>query len=165
MPRGATKAAENVYCQARYRAAEHDARLCSRESAAEQLYCGRDVIAKVELDVVRPGPELVAMMSDVYDAPELLSHYCSQECSIGKRRRMKAVGELPVTQITIKVLSGLKDIHKMTDRLLDIVEDGVIDQTEMPDILEIIGTLDRFAQMRDELLVKIEKRSNKKAAR
>ena len=101
MSKHATKAAGNVYCQARYQAAETNERLSSREGAAEQLFCGRDVLAKVELDLVRPNPELVTMMADLYNAPELLLHFCASECAIGKSRKMEASSDLSVPQITI----------------------------------------------------------------
>lgn len=157
MTRGATKAAGNIYYQARYRASAANEGLSSREGAAEQLYCGRDVIAKVELDIVRPSPELVAMMADLYGAPELLSYFCANECAIGKSRNMAAVADMPVTQITVKTLNILKDISKRTDRLIEIVEDGVIDEHEIEDINEIIQTLKILGQMGEELAVQTEK--------
>ena len=49
MGRDATKAAGNPWYQARKKAAEYDDRLCSRESAAEQLGMSVSSLADAEL--------------------------------------------------------------------------------------------------------------------
>ncbi len=162
MSRHATKAAENVYCQARYRAAESNEKLTSREGAAEQLFCGRDVIAKIELDLVRPDPELVTMMADLYNAPELLPFYCARECAIGRSRRMESTEDLSVAQITIKILNTLHGISDKTDRLVSAVADGYIDETEKKDVETIIKTLDELTRIRDDLIVHYERQFHKK---
>jgi len=162
MSKHATKAAGNVYCQARYQAAETNERLSSREGAAEQLFCGRDVLAKVELDLVRPNPELVTMMADLYNAPELLLHYCANECAIGKSRKMEASSDLSVSQITIKILNSLRGISNKADRLVEIVADGKIDNSERSDIENIIMTLENLAKIKDELVIQYERQFHSK---
>ena len=51
MGRDATKAAGNPWYQARKKAAEYDDRLCSRESAAEQLGMSVSSLADAELGI------------------------------------------------------------------------------------------------------------------
>ena len=71
MPKFATKAADNMFCQARYEAAKFNERLSSREGAAEELGVDRTRLARIELGSVTPYPEEVLLMADIYRAPEL----------------------------------------------------------------------------------------------
>ena len=57
MSKYATKAAENMLCQARYEAAKFNGRLSSREGAAEELGVDRTRLARIELGSVIPYPE------------------------------------------------------------------------------------------------------------
>lgn len=52
MPKFATKAADNMFCQARYEAAKFNERLSSREGAAEELGVDRTRLARIELGSV-----------------------------------------------------------------------------------------------------------------
>lgn len=71
MSKYATKAAGNMFCQARYEAAKFNERLSSREGAAEELGVDRTRLARIELGSVIPYPEEVLLMADIYRAPEL----------------------------------------------------------------------------------------------
>lgn len=57
MSKFATKAAGNMFCQARYEAAKFNERLSSREGAAEELGVDRTRLARIELGSVTPYPE------------------------------------------------------------------------------------------------------------
>lgn len=59
MSKYATKAADNMFCQARYEAAKFNERLSSREGAAEELGVDRTRLARIELGSVTPYPEEV----------------------------------------------------------------------------------------------------------
>ena len=52
MSKFATKAAGNMFCQARYEAAKFNERLSSREGAAEELGVDRTRLARIELGSV-----------------------------------------------------------------------------------------------------------------
>ena len=80
MPKFATKAADNMFCQARYEAAKFNERLSSREGAAEELGVDRTRLARIELGSVIPYPEEVLLMADIYRAPELKGNYCREMC-------------------------------------------------------------------------------------
>lgn len=62
MSKYATKAAENMLCQARYEAAKFNGRLSSREGAAEELGVDRTRLARIELGSVIPYPEEVLLI-------------------------------------------------------------------------------------------------------
>ena len=79
-----TKAAGNVFAEARYHAGTFNDRLLSREGASEELGIDRSRLARIELGSKNPFPDEVLMMSEIYGAPELKNYYCKHMCPLGK---------------------------------------------------------------------------------
>lgn len=90
MSKFATKAAANMFCQARYEAAKSNERLSSREGAAEEIGIDRTRLARIELGSTIPYQEEVLLMADCYKAPELKGNYCREMCPLGKNILNKA---------------------------------------------------------------------------
>lgn len=63
MSKFATKAAANMFCQARYEAAKSNERLSSREGAAEEMGIDRTRLARIELGSTIPYQEEVLLIS------------------------------------------------------------------------------------------------------
>ena len=82
MSKFATKAAANMFCQARYEAAKSNERLSSREGAAEEIGIDRTRLARIELGSTIPYQEEVLLMADCYKAPELKGNYCREMCPL-----------------------------------------------------------------------------------
>ena len=140
MGRDATKAAGNPWYQARKKAAEYDDRLCSRESAAEQLGMSVSSLADAELGNTKFMPvDKAVLMADRYNAPWLLNHYCLNECPIGCRHSLsdEVVG---IDRVTVKLLKSLKteQLGEVKDTLLDIAADGKITEDEKPALQEVL---------------------------
>ena len=135
---------ENVYFECRKRAAIHNERLNSRAGAAEILGISESTLAHYELGITKNIPvDVVVMMAEVYNAPELKCIYCKSECPIGK--------ELPIATeagtiegITVRMLSGLEDekIDKIQKTLLRIAEDGKVEAAEREELKEMVQSLD-----------------------
>ncbi|MDO5602364.1 MAG: XRE family transcriptional regulator [Oscillospiraceae bacterium] len=144
MGKKATKAADNVYCIARYKAAETNTVYESREKTAEALGIDRTRLARIELGTICPYPEEVLNMSLAYEAPELCNTYCARECSIGRQ----TVPELTVDdldRLTLKVLGSLKDVEELRRRLITIAADGQITNEERPEFDSILDELEDLA--------------------
>lgn len=130
---------ENVYFECRKKAAIHNERLNSRAGAAEILGISESTLAHYELGITKNIPvDVVVMMAEVYNAPELKCIYCKSECPIGK--------ELPIATeagniegITVRMLAGLEDekIDKIQKTLLRIAEDGKVEAAEREKLKEI----------------------------
>lgn len=153
MGRDATKAAGNPWYQARKKAAEYDDRLCSRESAAEQLGMSVSSLADAELGNTKFMPvDKAVLMADRYNAPWLLNHYCLNECPIGCRHSLsdEVVG---IDRVTVKLLKSLKTekLGDVKDTLLDIAADGKITEDEKPALQEVLAYLDDLAKTVSEL--------------
>lgn len=74
MSKFATKAAANMFCQARYEAAKSNERLSSREGAAEEIGIDRTRLARIELGSTIPYQEevlLIRMVRTMYPSAVL----------------------------------------------------------------------------------------------
>lgn len=144
-----TKAANNVYCQARMKAAEFNPMCRSREAAAEFLNISRDSIAEYELDLCKVVPvDKVIIMADGYNAPELLNYYCSHECPIGRDMPTEV---RPIELVTLKLINTLENSEIMRKSLLNIAEDGVISGDEKVKFDEIMKYFEKVEKTIHEL--------------
>ncbi len=155
-----TKAADNIYCKARYRAASFNDRLYSREGAAELLGVSVSTLSDYELGTTKfVPPDRIVRMADLYNAPELLNHYCTNECPIGCRN-VKKLEVAELDRLTLKVLSAFKNINNIKDTLIDIVADGVITGDEKPQLEDVLNALEKISQYAQELKLWAEKNLN-----
>lgn len=155
MGRDATKALGNPWYEARKNAAKYDERLLSREGAAEMLGMSVSSVADAELGLTKCMPvDKAVLMADLYKAPHLLNHYCLNECPIGCRHCIsEEVSD--IDRVTVKLLRNLKvdDLEDMKEKLLDIAEDGVISESEKPDLKAILDYLEKVAKTVSELKI------------
>lgn len=155
MGRGATKAADNVWYKARIEAAKYNERLSSRAGAADLLNMSEDAVKDAELGLTKFMPvEKAVLMADLYNAPELLNYYCLHECPIGPNHPISAE-VVTIDRATVKLLKELQSgvLSRLKDKLLEISEDGVIDEDELPVLNEIIESLDRISIAASELKI------------
>lgn len=155
MGKHVTKAAGNVFAEARYQAATFNDRLFSREGASEELGIDRSRLARIELGSKNPFPDEVLMMAEIYNAPELKSYYCKNMCPLGKD--FPDVKPEALDRISIKALSSFRKISAAKELLLDITEDGVITENEKDELNEIIKTLDELNRITQSLKIWVEK--------
>lgn len=147
-----TKAASNMYCKCRIAAARYNDKLNSREGAAELLGLSPSTLASYELDLTKVVPvENIALMADVYNAPELRRWYCTNMCPLGEDMPKLELAELD--RITVKTLSALRNISNVKDDLLDITADGVISSDEKPKLDNIIETLKEVSAIAQSLII------------
>lgn len=147
MSKFATKAAANMFCQARYEAAKSNERLSSREGAAEEI--------GIDLGSTIPYQEEVLLMADCYKAPELKGNYCREMCPLGKN--MPKIENAGLDRISLRMLSSLKKINEAKESLLDITADGIISEEEKPELKKIIQTLDEVNEITQNLKNWIER--------
>lgn len=153
MGRGATKAAGNVWYEARIEASKWDDRLSSRFGASGRLNVSEDVVKDVELGLHKHMPvDLAVLMADQYNAPQLLNHYCLHECPIGCRHSI-STEVVDLDRVTVKLIGSLQ-VNKLQDlkgKLLNIAADGQITDDEKPELKEVVDYLDSMAKMISEL--------------
>lgn len=156
MARQVTKATQNRYCQARLEAAKWNEKLLTRPGAAEELPgVTEESLKKYELDLVRPPNDVVALMADAYNAPELLLWYCAHECPLGKNCR--EVPEMPPERTFVRLTNTLNNLTDAMRELAKLMDDGAENET---DNTRIPRLRDEFLEARrriDETLAVLEK--------
>ena len=156
MARQVTKAVSNRYCQARLEASKCNDRLASRASAAEVLGCvSEDCLKKYELDITKPPNDVVALMADAYNAPELVLWYCANECPLGKNCR--EVPEMPPERTFVRLTNTLDKLNSSMKELAEILDDGIIEGDEAKTALRLWDDFLEARRRIDETLVVLEK--------
>ena len=156
MGRDAIKAQDNVLYKARKEASIYNDRLCSREGAAELLGISVSTLADYELEITKVIPvDKIILMSDLYNAPYLLTWYCSHECPIGRRMNLQTETGNHLEKTVLKLLRQLRanDVEKIKDKLVDITSDGIISEDETVSLEEILKFLDGLIGAAVELKV------------
>ena len=79
--------ATNPYHQTSLHAAERDTVFESRLSAGAMIGIISTRLYQIERELREPHRDELIIMSDVYDAPELLTYCCAEMCLVGLRIR------------------------------------------------------------------------------
>lgn len=151
MPNVTAKTSSNVFYKARCAASEHNEQLSSREGAADIMSIDRGRLYRIESGIANPYPEEVHLMADLYGAPQLENYYCTNMCPLGcniPKVRLEALD-----RISIRALSSFRKVEETKELLLDITADGIIDESEKPQLNKIIETLDELEQVAQSLKI------------
>lgn len=154
MTRQATKAIGNMYFRARKLAG-----ISSREEASRSLYVEPETIGKWETDKCVPGPESVLLMSDLYGDPLLINHYCTDKCPIGANYYNK-LDNKDLAVVSLQMIRSLRELEDAKDKLLDITEDGVIEDSEIVELDFVMNFFDKMEKTIQELRLSIKKELN-----
>lgn len=123
-----------AYLRCRKEAGKYNERLRSREGAAELLGVSVSSLANYELGVTKIiPPDVVVMMADLYNAPELKAAYCANECPIGRGMPI-ATKVNSIELATVRLMKALSPgtVENVKDKLVEIAQDGVITSNEKP---------------------------------
>lgn len=145
----------NAFYRARCVAAAHNDQLSSREGASSIMSIDRGRLYRIEKGGAVPYPEEILLMADLYGAPELENYYCTEMCPLGKNTPKAEIANLD--RIAIKALSALKKVGQTKELLLDITEDGVIDESEKADMKKILENLEELEQVAQSLKIWVKK--------
>ena len=139
MPKVSNKENKNVYFQRR-----EELKL-TRDQASELLESiPPERIEKIENERVEPHPEEILIMAQKYKSPELCNYYCSNQCPIGKRY-VPEVKIQALSQIVLKMVDSLNTVQDSQRRFIGITADGVIDDTEIDDFVNIQEQLEKIS--------------------
>lgn len=149
------KTSSNIFYKARCEAATHNEQLSSREGAADYMSIDRGRLYRIESGIAVPYPEEIRLMADLYNAPELENYYCRTMCPLGSE--IPKVELVDMDRITIRTLSTFRKIGETKEMLLDITEDGVIDENEKPQLEEILKNLEEVEEIAQSMKLWIKK--------
>lgn len=149
------KTSSNVFYKARWEAAKHNEQLSSREGAADIMSIDRGRLYRIESSIINPYPEEIRLMADLYNAPELENHYCTSMCPLGANIPKVSIETLD--RISLRALDAFRKVKDAKELLVDIVADGVIDDSEKPGLDKILSTLDELEQVAQSLKIWVKK--------
>ena len=149
------KTSSNIFYKARCEAATHNEQLSSREGAADYMSIDRGRLYRIESGIAVPYPEEIRLMADLYNAPELENYYCRTMCPLGSG--IPKAELVDMDRITIRTLSTFRKIGETKEMLLDITEDGVIDENEKPQLEEILKNLEEVEEIAQSMKLWIKK--------
>ena len=115
----------------------------------------RSRLSRIELGVINPYPEEVLLMSAEYHCPELRANYCRSICPLGKNVPQPDANS--IDRITVRAMSKIEKLKEAKDILLDITEDGIIDESEVPELTKVLDALDEVAKVAADLRMWVEK--------
>lgn len=141
------KTSSNIFYKARCEASKHNEQLSSREGAADIMSIDRGRLYRIESGIANPYPEEIHLMADLYSAPELENYFCTNMCPLGGNIPKAEIAD--IDRLTVRILSAFRKLGDTRELLLDITEDGVVDESErtsMEKVLENLEELERITQ-------------------
>lgn len=123
----------------------------SRERAAVLLETiSEDRIYRIESKGLAPHPDEVLVMAERYRDPSLCSHYCANQCPIGRKHSVEIeIKDLPT--IVLETIASLNAIDKHKDRFIEIAADCRIDESELDDFQGIQDALRKISMAVESL--------------
>lgn len=117
----------------------------SREKASEILESiPPERIERIESGKLTAHPDEIVIMAEKYKAPQLCNYYCANECEIGKQY-VPEVQVKDLSKIVLEMLSSLNSIRRKQERFIDITADGMIDDAEIEDFIDIQEELEHIS--------------------
>ncbi len=154
MGRKASKATENIYYLARNAAAAEDEAFSSREKAAAKLGIERSRLARIELEQIEPYAEEIDTMACGYNAPHLCTDYCNNICPIGIRKleeQTKSREPESIERLVLKFLSSTQSMENISKILVEVTQDGKIDNDEIRDLQDVFEAMDTVSANLDAI--------------
>ena len=117
----------------------------SQEALAEKLNVSRQAISKWELGTTLPETEKVIAISDFFKV--------SLDYLLRGHIRMDSDESLD--RMVLRFLGSAQDMENIAEELIDIMQDGIIDEKERVRVEAIIDTLDSIAEIISEIKQKM----------
>ena len=131
----------------------------SQAKAAEMTGISLSRFEKIERGIAVADAYDVSQLAKAYKLPDLCNYYCANECPIGKAPDstipQNIEGEL--SQIVVSLLNSINKLDKQKERLLEISEDGKIDNNEYRDLYTIETSLQKISEITTSLSLWIKK--------
>jgi transcriptional regulator with XRE-family HTH domain len=113
----------------------------SQEVLAEKLNVSRQAVSKWETGPTLPETDKIIAMSNLFNVS--IDSLLIDSISLNTFES--------TDRVLVKFLSSARDMDDISEELLDIMRDGVIDSNEKVRVDDIIKTLDSVARIIDEI--------------
>lgn len=113
----------------------------SQEVLAEKLNVSRQAVSKWEIGTTLPETDKLIAISNLFNVS--IDSLLIDSINLNTFESMD--------RVLVKFLSSARDMDDISEELLDIMRDGIIDSDERIKVDEIIKTLDSVARIIDEI--------------
>lgn len=117
----------------------------SQETLAEKLNVSRQAVSKWESGATLPETDKVIALSDFFGVS---TDYLLKD-------NIQRDSHDSLDRVVLKFLGSAKDMDNISEELIDIMRDGIIDDDEKIRMESIINTLDTITQIISEIKQKI----------
>ena len=145
MGRKSIKKNKNIYFTSR-----EEAGLTRAEASEAMGYISESRIDKIENERTAVQPDDIVAMAAAYKKPELCNYYCTHECSIG-RNTVTEIRPSNLSELSLAIFNSLNALNKQKERLMEIAEDGMINEDETADFKAIQENLNKISATIDSL--------------
>lgn len=135
----------------------------TQETAAERIGLEVRSISNYENGITIPCPDTVKRMEEVYCAPWISNQYCNQ-CPLGEYRSLPD-NEQSLHQLAVEFAYSFGDLNQFkadVQRILAIALDGVIDDNETQDFLNIMSRIAACGLLAEKMRIQIALQSGKR---
>ena len=117
----------------------------SQEALAEKVNVSRQAISKWELGLTLPDTDKIVALSKVFDVT--IDYLLKDEIKVNKDESLD--------RLVLKFLGSAQDMEEISKELVDIMQDGVVDDFERRRVDEIVKMLDDISAIIDEIKTKM----------
>jgi len=117
----------------------------SQEALAEKVNVSRQAISKWELGLTLPDTDKIVALSKVFDVT--IDYLLKDEIKVNKDESLD--------RLVLKFLGSAQDMEDISKELVDIMQDGVVDDMERKRVDEIVKTLDDISEIINEIREKM----------
>lgn len=117
----------------------------SQETLAEKLNISRQSVSKWELGITLPDTENLVAISDLFNVS---IDFLLRDSKISTNKDN-------LDRVVFKFLGSAQEIDSISKSLIDIMQDGIIDETEQTQMTEIIDTLENLARIIEEIKIRV----------
>lgn len=160
MGKGSKDENKNIYRRTR------DKLSWSREKTAEIIagvdngrysFLDKYRLVKIEDESVKIQPEDIVALSKAYNCPELRNYYCCHQCDIGKIDAPEVSDASNVHKTLVEMAVSLESVNAKKLRLMEILADGKVDDTEITDLNKILEELEKISMTIEAIQLWCEK--------
>lgn len=120
-------------------------------------YLDENRLVKIEHESVKIQPDDIVALSRAYNRPELRNYYCCHQCSIGEIDAPEVDDASNVHKTLVEMSVSLESINAKKMRLMEILADGKVDDTEILDLNKILEELEKISMAVEAIQIWCEK--------
>ena len=131
--------------------------LIAKVDGGKYGYLDENKLVKIEHGTVKVQPDDVVALSKAYNRPELRNYYCCHQCSIGEIDAPEVDDANNIHKTLVEMSVSLESVNAKKMRLMEILADGMVDDTEMLDLNKILEELEKISMAVEAIQIWCEK--------